>query len=1066
TGTASWLLECLSMLQDARDAPGLLAAFQAFSEAVLLLSRLTAKRLQELGDCPGGKSLAQTLQLLHKCVPLIHTAKHGALTHSRDCQADLSQDSVFQLTERTIREFLSLFMEPQDRSGIFSQQVSRLQALLSHPDRLRHYEGGFSSHLEAVILHGMLLAESSRLDLQLELVEHCWVLVQLRRSICSHMSQREEQPGQSQGAHRLERECHSLREELENLDRAVLRATLCQILDGFFEEKEPLRQLVEGALSLTHSGCFPAGPGGILRKLQPLIAAFFAQAQQMLQAADLVLARCAKAQTAKEIREGVEHLQSLLASLPSLLTETSGNTKEQLQALCCAWARATDSLLRCFEETIGMREFLELSIQELAKHKEWCEAALECQDPERFSWHATHLTGWARWVVGATTRHVDKATDPIFRNGLLVWVEQLAKSILELGAVTTLIPGRFSCLQSRDAFSQAASSLMDSVLRVQMGLDGSNHPEILSPLREQVRSTKVEKGLELSPSHAGIQTSTDEAAFQGDIQSHPSSPPANFYLDPWKGDTHPVITALLEASRAGDMDTVRAACSLLLELSDSCVKAAREALPIAEPPQLQVLEQHRDITALTPRIISLATETAPGKLPAPGRLLQMTLRLSGRIQETRECLAAVAGSWNGLAQQVLGFILSGDFPRGKQALDETLLGLAGAVQVARDIASTACSKENPNSSHVQESFLQLQAKFSCAQLNTKVFLEKAASFRESCGMEKAILELHSVRWAIGMCVLLDAMDQFVGRDVLFLRELSRAVRNKAGPQSLLAAVAENSLRLQEAARLSYLSCPEDHGAREILVLREEIQVLMEALLDVSNTLLLSPLPTASLAIRFELLQRDVALRAKALLFHMERVNMEQLQLIQDVAGAALSNLTQEERERSKEGFEEKANRLMADVQWVRNTLRDALEAGAQLTSQPDLLSMADHLLLLTADVVGSARHHFGSHRDTGEPSQDTGNPYQGTGNPHLDSVVWYWSAKAHYLVTKLQVIHGINRDILQRLTECLQWERFPGSPNGRAGLCPAPEPTEAVGIHPCRSRGVSGAVREVSELIQ
>lgn len=1046
-GAASWLLECLSVLQDAWDAPRLLAAFQAFSEAVLLLSRLTAKHLQELGYCPGRKSLAQTLQLLHKCVPLIHTA----LTHSRDCQADLSQDSVFQLTERTIRELLSLLMEPQDRSGIFSQQVSRLQALLYHPNSLHLSEGAFSSHLEAVILHGMLLAESSRLDLQLELVERCWVLLQLRRSIFSHMILREEQPGQSQVKHGLEQACHSLREELENLDRAALRAMLCQILDGFFEEKEPLRQLVEGALSLAHSGCFPAGPGGILRKLQPLIATFFAQAQRMLQATDLVLARCAKAQTAREIREGVEHLQSLLASLPSLLMEIRGNTTEQLQALCCAWARTTDSLLRCFEETIGMREFFELSIQELANHKEWCEMALECQDPEGFSLRAACLTGWARWVVGATTRHVDRATDPIFRNGLLVWVEQLAKSILELGAVTALIPGKFSCLESRDAFSQAASSLMDSALSIQTGLDGSNHLEILSPLREQVRSIKVEKGLELSLSHTGIRTSTDEAAFQGDIQSHPSSPPANCHLHPWKGDTHPVTTTLLRASQVGDMDTVRAACSVLLELSNGCVEAAREALPIAEPPQLQVLEQHRDITALTTQIISLATEMAPGQLPAPGRLLQMVLRLSGRIWETQECLAAVASSWNGLAEQVLGFIMSGDSSRGKQALDETLLSLAGAVQLAGDIASTACSKENLNPSYVQESFLQLQAKFSRAQLNTKVFLEKAASFRESCGMEKAILELHSVRWANGMRVLLDGMDKFVGRDILFLRELSRAMRNKVGPRSLLAAVAENSLRLQEAAQLSYLSCPGDHGAREILVLREEIQVLMEALLNVSNTLLLSPLPTASLTIRFELLQRDVALRAKALLLHMERVNMEQLQLIQDVAGAALSNLTQEERESGKKGFEEKANQLMADVQWVRNTLWDALEAGAQLPLQSSLLSVADHLLLLTADVVGSAQRHFRSHRDTGDP--------------HLDSMVWYWSAKAHYLVTQLWVINGIDRDILRRLTECLQWERFSGSPNGIVGLSPAPEPTEAAGINPCRSRGASGALREVGEMV-
>ncbi|NXM09633.1 CTNA1 protein, partial [Tyrannus savana] len=1055
---AGRLRERLCALRDARDTPGLRAAFQAFSEALLPLSCLTAKRLQELGAGPARKSLAHTLQLLHRCVPLLH----GAVTHPRD----LSGDDAFQLTEGTIRELLSLLTEPRDSSGIFSQQVNVLLDLLSHPERLRLSQGGLSSHVEVVVLHGMLLANSCRPDLQLELVERCWVLLRLRKSICGRL---EGCPGQGQGQQGLEQECHSMREELENLDRTMLRATLCQILEGFFEEKEPLRQLVEGALALAGSGCFPAGPGGILRKLQPLIAALFAQAQQMLQAADMVLARCTKSQTAREIREGVEHLRSLLGSLPSLLLERSGNSTEQLQGLCHAWAGATGSLLRCFEETVGTREFLELSVLEMAKHRERCEAALARRDPEGFSWHAARLTGWARWVVGATTRHVDRATDPILRNGLLVWVEQLANSILQLRAV----PARR--LQSRDAFSQAASCLMDAALRVQAGLDGSNHPDLLSPLRQRVRSTEGAKGPELSPSHSGIQTGTDEAALQGDIPSAPSSPPGPFQLAvPWAGGAHPAVMALLAASRARDAAAAGAAGSALLELSDGCVDAAREALPVARPPQLQVLGQHGDIAALTPRIISLAMETSPSQLRAPGRLIHMALRLSGRIQDTQQCLAAVAGSWNSLSQQVLGFISSGDFPRGKQVLDEAMLALAGAVQLAGDIASRACNRENPTASQVWDSFLQVQAKFSRAQLNTKVFLEKAASFGGSCGVEKAILELHGVRWAVGTCVLLQAVDRFVGRDVLFLRELSRAVRSKVGSRSLLAAVAENSLRLQEAARLSYLSCPGDPGAREILALQQEIQVLMEALLDVSNTLLVSPLPSASLSIRFELLQRDVALRARALLLHLERVNAEQLHLIHDVVGAALPGLSHQERDSSKEAFEEKASRLMADIQWVRNALRDSPEAGAQLPPWDNLLSTAEHLLLLTAHAVGSARRSLWSHRDTGhahldtwDPHLDTWDAHQDTGDAQLDSVVWHWSAQAHYLITQLRAAPGIGTDTLRRVTECLQRDRaFPGQGNGPAQLCPAPQPTEAAASRPLGSRAASGAAQGAGETVQ
>ncbi|NXQ96565.1 CTNA1 protein, partial [Sagittarius serpentarius] len=1069
---ASWLSECLSVLRDAGDMPGLLAAFRAFSEALLLLSDLTAKRLEELGDCPRQRRLAQTLQLLQKCVPLLHAAKHSDLKHSRDQQVSLSKDYAFQLTDRTIKELASLLIddtaskEPGDRNGTFSQHMSRLLALLSRPDSVHLSDSEFSAHVEAVIFYCMLLADSSRPDLKLDLVKHCWVLLQLRKSICSHVSQQEGWPGQSWGERSLEEECHTMRKEVETLDQAVLTATLCQILDTFFEGKEPLRQLVGDALSLAGTGCFPAGQAGLLKKLHPLTATFFTHAQQMLRAADFVLAKCTQTQTAREIREWVEYLKTLLASLPPLLTEMSRDTAqtsaaEQLQSLYHAWAGTTESLLRCFEETVSMREFLKLSVQEMAKHREWCEKALESQDPERLSWHATRLTSWARWVVEATTRYVDRATDPIFRNGLLVWVEQLASSTLELKAVTALWPERLSCLPSRDVFSKAASCLMDTAHHVQGGLDGSNHPDILSPLRAQVRSADVAEGFELSPSRAGLKTITDEAALQEHV-SRLSSRAGSLHPDvvPRKRDTHPVITALLAATRARDTAAVNAACSALLEVSKGCIDAAKEALPVAESPQLETLGQYQKIVLLTPRVISLARETAPRQLCCPSRLLQMALTLSERICETKECLAAVAGSWYSLSQQVFGFILSADFLRGKQALDETMMGLAGAVQLAGDIASAACSKGNPSSPDGWERFLQVQAKFSRAQMNTKVLLEKAASSEGSCRVGEASLELHCVQWAVSMRVLLGAVDRFIGRDVLCLRELRSAVKNKLCSQSLLAAVSENSLRLQEAAWLSYMSCPEDRGRSEILVLREEIKVLMEALLDVSNTLLVSPLSTASLYIRFELLQRDLALRAKALLLHLEKVNTEHLQVIRDVLAPALSPLSQEERERSKQAFEEKASRLTANVQWVKTTLQDILQASAQLQSQANLLSVADHLLVLTSDAVGSASQLFQSRRDKG--------------HLRLDSIVWYWSAKAHYLVTQLRAVQGISGHVLQLIRQHLQNagdQRSPRQRNSTAKLFPARElgalsHTKSAGTCPSRSGRGSGAAREAREMVQ
>ncbi|NXE16736.1 VINC protein, partial [Lophotis ruficrista] len=1063
---ASRLSERLSALRDAGDVPGVLAAFRAFSEALLLLSGLTAKHLQELRDRPRKKSLAQTLRLLHKCVPLLHAAKRRHLKRSRDRRVSPSEEYAFQLTERIIEELASLLLdhtdsrEPRDGDGTFSRHVSRLLALLSGPDPARLSDSEFSARVDAVVFHCVLLAGSSRPDLKAELVKGCWDLLRLRKSICGHLSQRE---GWAESS--LQKERRTMREELEKLDRAALAATLCQILHAFLEGKESLRRLVEDALSLAGTGCFPAGQGGFLKKLQPLTASFFTQAQQMLRAADFVLARCTKTQTAGEIVEEVEYLKRLLASLPPLLAEMGRNTApssaaEQLRSLARAWAGTTENLLRCLEETVGTREVLQLSIREMAKHGERCEKALGGQDPARLSWHAAQLSRWARWAVEAATRYVDRATDPIFRNGLLVWVEQLAGSVRELEAVAALCPERLSRPQTRDVFSKAASCLLDAARRVRDGLDGSNHPDILSPLRERVRGADVATALELSRSRAGPETVTGDAALQDDVSSRLS--PGNVHPDvvPRTGEPHPVIAALLAATSTHDTAAVGAACSALLELSEGCIDAAKEALPVAEAPQAETLGQYQEIAFLTARLISLARETAPGQRPPPGKLLHAALALSERICQTKECLAAAAGSWYRLSRQVFGFLLSADFLSGKQALEETATGLAGAVRFAGDIASTACATGNPASPDVRESFLQVQAKFSRAQTVTKALLETAASFQGSCGVGKASLELRCVQWAVSTRVLLCAVDRFIGRDLLFLRELRDAVRNKLCPRSLLAAASENSLRLQEAARLSYLSCPEDHGGSEILALREEVKVLMEALLEASDILSVSPLPAASLYVRFELLQRDLALRAKALLLHLEKVNSEYLRVIREVVGPALSPLPQEERERSKQAFEEKASRLTANVQWVKATLQDVLKASTQLQAQENLLSVADHLLVLTSEAVGSASQLFQSRREEGRL--------------HLASVVWYWSAQAHHLVTQLRAVRGVGRHVLQLISQRLRnvgERRSPEQRRSTAKLFPAREldaPSRATPAEtrPSGSGRGSGAAGEAPEAVQ
>ncbi|XP_065445996.1 uncharacterized protein LOC101933606 isoform X1 [Chrysemys picta bellii] len=1046
---AHWLQHCLTALEFAEDIPALLAAFRDFSESLLLLNNLTERRIQELRESPPQKYLAQMLQILRKCVPMLHAAKHSHLKHPQDQQVNGSKNYIFHLMDSTIEELISLLTnttrnkELLERNGLFSQHLG----LLSNANPAHLAEDEFSFCVETVVFHCMLLANSSRPSIKLQLVKHCHHLLMLKKSISNHGSLMEDLPAQSQLECTLEEKCHAMRVEVEILDQTMLTAVLCQILDTFTDINAPLKRLMEAALEPTTVQYSPAGEDGFLRKLQPLITAFFSHAHQMLKVANFVLARCTNLQIIKEIEDRVDCLNRFLATVPLLLTEMSKdpkiNIQEQLQTFYQRWAWTTESLLACVDETINLPEFLDLSIQEMADHRECCEQELESQNSGRFSWHAAHMTSLAARVIQVTNRFVDKIRDPIFKNGLLVLVKQLEISILEVRTVTSHCLGGISCLQTRNAFSKRVKHLMDSTRNVREGLDESNHPDILSPLREQIRSLDIPKELccfsaqdhvELRAPDVIKQSTTDNTELVEEFLSErlPSatSPlemlPRAGNLYPETVDLHPVINELITATKKHDITAVNTACFVLLELSNCCVEAAQEALPIVKSPLLEKLTHYRKIVLLTPSVISLAREIGPNPVSRADRLLPTAVLLSEKICETNQCLVAVAGSWYSLVQQLFRTVAPADFLKSKQTLDEIMQTLATVVQLAADVAHTDCEEERTTVPKIQERFVRVQAKFTRAQTNTKHLLEKALS-SDCFHSYQAHLEGICLLWSVSIQVLLSAVDQLIGRDVLFLGELRNTMKHKLRLRDVLAAVSESSLRIQEAARLSCLACAEHSVQRDILALREEVKVLTEALLQVADVLSVSPVPATNLSIRAELLQREFAVRVKALLILLTSTNREYMRVIQNILRLAWPPA----RAQGGDGVMVKqAGQIMANVQLVKTITEDALENTVHLRMRESLLSQTDHLLLLTSELLGRAGEQLQSQQDK-ELVQ-------------LDYIAWEWSAKAHYVVTQLQSVKDIDKAALELVKQCLQNSESRAVANqchGKAELSPAKIPS-------------------------
>ncbi|XP_053169442.1 uncharacterized protein LOC128352893 [Hemicordylus capensis] len=969
---------------------------------------------------------------------MLYTAKLSHLKHPCDQQLKLSKNYIFDLAERTIRELISVLQKDagtkkqHESHGLFPQQLHKLLSLLSSPEIIDLQEGKLSFLIEALIFHCILLADSSRTTVKRKLIKLCYGLLKLRKMITMDVSTMEGFPMENQLEESIQEKCCAMRNELENLNQTVHSAILYQIMDCFAETKGPLERLVEAAMEQ----CSLARKGSFLRELQPLITVFFNHSSQMLKVANFVLATCTEIETIQDIEECVGHLSRLLATVPTLLSEMScfpsnNDVPEKLYFLCQIWSSTTESLLICLDKVIDLREFLDLIVQEMVGHKERSEKALDNQHTEEFSCHASSLSHQATQVVEFTSRHVDRARDPIFRNGLLVLVKQLEYAIRLLKIAIDQSMATITSLQAKEIYSKRAKDLIECTCNVRMGLDVCNQPDILSPLREGVRNFSIAEGFpscstpqdppDLRGQNTRSQNTIDHSELLEEVSDSPlpvncsslKIPRGSVLLSndtSGRADLHPLIDELITATKTKNKARLNGACVDLWELSNCCVDAAKEALQIDKSPELEKLLHYREMVELTPCLISLAREEAPDPISSTERLLQMATLLSESIFETKQHLTVVAYPWYSLTKQLFCIASPCDFPDHTHMLDNIMQTFVSLVQLAGKACLPDGDKELPEFPGLHETFLRVQAKLTCAQARTKQLLEKVLSVN-NVHSGKAKLENidgNCILWSVTIHAFLNSVDQFIGSNIVPLRELKIKIKHQLCLQSALAALSESSLRIQEAARLSLLLCAEQGAKNEIIALREEMKILTEALLEVAGALSASPLPAPNLSVHFELLQREFAVTAKVLLLRLGVVNREYLDTIQYVIRLNQPMACDKERDSDvmdKEAFEKNSGQLMANVRRVKKIIGDAFENLSDFMLKESLLSTVDHLLLLTDEVMGKA-----------------GKLQSQLDKKHLleDSILYEWSAKAGYLVTQLQTAKGISESSLELIRRCLQ----------------------------------------------
>ncbi|XP_051000556.1 uncharacterized protein LOC127188180 [Acomys russatus] len=979
---ACWCLTCLDALETGEDATSLRASLADLAAALLRLGGLTARWARD-------ERLGRARHRLGCCVPELLAATRGHLRHPGDPQLVASRRRVFALTRQSLRELLDglqpgVVAGPSARSqnGALARRLWKLRQVLEESRHTHLRCGLLDAPLAAVVWDCLRLAACSTPRERMHLVSRCRQLLHLRPRV--HL------PPQT----RPETECEALWAATDALFRGVRAGLLSQILDTFTDTQSPLQRLVQAALetSIIRSRC---DSEALTETLQLRLDAFHNQAKQMIRVAHLVWVCCPEQQTGRDVEAAVAGLWRLMVKAKELFSQSPQTrgldlSPVTLQALLEAWARESEHLLACFDAVLNIPEFLSLSIQEMTKHLDLYTRAPRSGASREFSRSVAFLRGRATHIVQVMSRYVRQDSDPIFRNGMRVVVQQLAQSSLALGAAAEGSRDGDNALDT-DAFLTMAKHLIYSAQRVHEGLDGANHPDILSPLRAQVQRSDITKGWSYfilpNPQHPiAPEMNYQQVPGLGESGPNPSFLPIeqlsyttvpDTYIQGWGA---PLLADSKVITPLENQDHQASPCINMSE-QDSTVDGIQETKSGEERLGPGKMTKLQESPTPAPSIRDPAQEKVHGANTRNSRLLGVAFQQSGRTREAGQGLGARAGDWYFLCQQLFCHNLMAELPGSMAAFAELQQDLASLVKVAAKSGPGNLDEKSP------AVLLELQDRLEKTELHAKQLLDQVlcSNGLRALTLREENIDNGCLLWAAAVQDLMQCMERLSRKQGLFLLPLRQAVKNQQGLREGLDQAAHVSQRLQEAAGLSVVLCGDEQVKGEVSFLCGEVHVLTDALLDVAHILVSSPKPCPSLSTRFELLCLELSLQAKALTDYMSSINSAYEHAFQEAVGKSSQT---------------RLESMLSAIQAVQGLIAEGHEAGP---FRGDLLVSLENILRLTKEVA----------KKVPVPQEEQ----------ELHMLGWLqreWAAKVHHTVTQLQAREGGHTEAWRVLVQCLK----------------------------------------------
>ncbi|XP_031727604.1 uncharacterized protein LOC116396837 isoform X1 [Anarrhichthys ocellatus] len=1014
---ADRVLESLSELGSAPDIKSLLKSFRVFSEALLFLNSLTVERANALRDPRQTKQLLDSLETLRRCISMLHTATCTTIKHPTSEQAKQAKRYILDKVHSTVSDVI-MTLKSECHSGSLGpcgyytgRRNSLLQLLTSSPtSSLRG--SGFDSVVRDLVFHSMVVANTSRRELQQRVVGHCRHILQFWSDTKRIFKSTEDDTEQS-----LESTCTLLVQQIQLLDKAMTTAVLYQVLDAFptasstVEELLSVSRQILGAHSSTETD---------LSFIQSQVEDVISSTDRIIKVTNFISAVAVDAKSLESVensRVSLARLRARLSPLSLELADNSMQTVQKIHEVCEKWEEETSQLQDALSDVMDVREFTSIAIDEVVNDQHGCDSAYREQSFQLFNEHAANLICHMKLVVHSVRRHLDRSDNPIHRNGLLVLLKQVQSSRTKVSeSVRDMLLGSSLNVEAYSTFSGNVSVAIQHLKVLRNGLDGQQHPHLLSPLREAARQPEISRPCVpvkdpcvLSPDHMlrgchvlevmerDSQTEHEEEHSHeesieaelahkydfDDLQIPAVSVEPKLIHKPLEFDLLPLLYEVVTVTKGKDVTALNRACTGVFELSNCYAQAAKEAVAIVDAVDCQTLEGFRaELVSMTPLLVQTAQETAMSSAMSTVSVYKHSTQFTDLINNTRKVLLPVAGTWYTAVYTELQGNLTTTAATVTQQLNEVMTLCAEVVQLLT-------SSDLTSQSDGQETFSVLHNKLNKAQNNTKYLIEVSTSLEGQVDQ----LEGLCILWGLSIQVLLNSLDKILG---------TSTAMNQLSPQKQLAVLSENSLRIQEAARLTSLSCRSAYKSKQLTGYQDELKTLTQAYLKAAEEL--DIMPSVMQLAKSDFFQRHLLIKIRVLSSHLSKANNDYgaaLQNIVSIAYFAAEHFRENNTEDVERKFDNAAETLFENVKTATKRVEDCLHFICNPHARSNLRSINDRLSFQISDIISRARLVVETHYICDTLS--------------LDVQIQCWSAKAHYVVEEIRKQDGIHQEAKEHI---------------------------------------------------